>query len=100
MADLRIDAELAIDTGTRIGVLNAQMRDGFDNVQKAMSRLDGSWDGSAATAAMNKFQAIKNTFCEARYNVVDNYVAFLHKQVGAGYMKTEEANRDLASWFK
>ena len=45
------------------------MRDGFSSVQDAITRLDGTWDGSAATNAISKFNAIKNAYCDARYNV-------------------------------
>lgn len=100
MADLRIDADRVIDSAGKIGTLNSQMRDSFTKVESAVRKLDGAWDGIAAGSAMGKFNAIKNTFCEARYTVLDNYVAFLHNQVGVGYQQTETANKNLASWFK
>ena len=100
MARLKVDAEQVIATAKRIKNYNNQMRDGFSNVQNAIDKLNNSWDGSAASSAISKFNAIKNSYCEARYNVVDNFVAFLHQQVGEGYTQTESANKSLADQFK
>lgn len=100
MARLKVDAEQVVATANRIKNLNNQMRDGFSSVQDAITRLDGTWDGSAATNAISKFNAIKNAYCDARYNVVDSFVAFLHQQVGEGYTQTEAANKSLADQFK
>ncbi len=100
MARLIIDAEQVVATANRIKNLNNQMRDSFSSVQDAITKLDGTWDGSAATNAISKFNAIKNSYCDARYNVVDNFVAFLHQQVGEGYIQAEAANKSLADQFK
>ena len=100
MARLKVDAEQVIATAKRIKNYNNQMRDSFSNVQNAIDKLNNSWDGSAASSAISKFNAIKNSYCEARYNVVDNFVAFLHQQVGEGYTQTESANKSLADQFK
>lgn len=100
MARLKVDAEQVVATANRIKNYNNQMRDGFSSVQEAITRLDGTWDGSAATNAIRKFNAIKNSYCEARYSVVDNFVSFLHQQVGEGYTQTEAANKSLADQFK
>ena len=100
MARLKVDTEQVIAIANKIKSLNNQMRDDFDSVQDAITRLDGTWDGSAATNAISKFNAIKNSYCDARYNVVDNFVAFLHQQVGEGYTQTEAANKSLAEQFK
>ena len=100
MARLKVDAEQVIATAKRIKNYNNQMRDSFSNVHNAIDKLNNSWDGSAASSAISKFNAIKNSYCEARYNVVDNFVAFLHQQVGEGYTQTESANKSLADQFK
>lgn len=79
---------------------NNQMHENFSSLQNAITRLDNSWEGSAATAAIKKFNEIKSDFKQARYTVLDNYVSFLLQQVGAGYTQTEEANKSLADQFK
>ena len=68
--------------------------------EAAVTQLDNCWDGSAATAAISKFNEIKSKFFDARYNVLDNYVNFLLQQVGEGYTQTEDTNVSLADQFK
>lgn len=100
MADLKMNAEQVATCAGKIKTLNDQMRDGFTDVQNAINRLNDSWDGLASNNAMSKFNTVRNTYCNARYNVVDNFVAFLYQQVGQGYTQAESANKSLADQFK
>lgn len=100
MANLKINTDSAVSAANNIKHLNNQIRDGFSSVQTAISKLDASWDGAAATNSIAEFNGIKNKYCNARYKVVDNYVAFLYQQVGEGYTQTEETNKSLADAFK
>lgn len=100
MAEMKVNVDRVHSAAIRIKGLNDQMRDDFADVQKAISKLDGSWDGSAATNTISKFNSIKSSYCNARYKVVDNFVAFLHQQIGEGYAQTEDANKSLADAFK
>ena len=100
MANLKMNTDGVVASANNIKNLNNQMRSNFNNVQKAISKLDASWDGSAASSAMSKFNSIKSKYCSARYNVLDNYVKFLYQQVGEGYTQTEDVNKSLADQFK
>ena len=100
MSKIRIDTDKVMASATRIKTLNNQIRDEFREVRDAMKKLDNAWDGSVATSAMSKFNDIKNTYCDARYDVVDNFVVFLQQRVGQGYAQTETANKSLADRFK
>ena len=100
MADLKVNVDAVIGCANKIKGFNNEMNTNFSDVQSAMTRLDRCWDGSAATNAMTKFNSLKNTYCTARYNVLDNFVAFLYEQVGEGYTQTEDVNKALADAFK
>lgn len=100
MANLKINTEAAVRAAENIKVYNTQIREEFSSVQTAVTQLDNYWDGSAATAAIGKFNELKSKFPDARYNVMDNYVNFLLQQVGEGYAQTEETNVSLADQFK
>lgn len=100
MANLKVNTDAAVAAAEHIKQYNEQMRDHFDTVLRAIQKLDNSWDGAAASAAMSKFNELKSQFPEARYNVLDNYVNFLLQQVGEGYVQTENANISLADQFK
>lgn len=100
MAKLKISTDAAVVAANNIKSCNTQMRDKFSTMQNAITKLDSSWDGSAATATISKFNEIKANYHEARYNVLDNYVNFLLSQVDEGYTQTENANISLAERFK
>lgn len=100
MTKLKISTDAAVAAANNIKLYNAQIRDGFPDVQTAVTQLDNCWDGSAASAAISKFNKIKSEFSDARYNVLDNYVNFLLQQVGEGYTQTEGTNVSLAERFK
>lgn len=100
MGNLKIDVDKVISCANNIRNLNSQIGDGFPDVQNKISSLDSVWEGAAATSAISKFNAIKSSFCDARYNVVDNYVNYLLQQVGEGYTQTESVNKSLADAFK
>ena len=100
MGSIKINTDSVHATANNIRNLNKLMRDDFSSVRSAIRTLDNSWDGQASSAAINKFNTIKSQYCDARYTVVDNYVNFLIKQVDAGYVQTEKANKSLADAFK
>ena len=100
MAGVKINSADVIAVSRRINNLNREIKNGMNDVASAMQTLDIYWEGSAATATMNKFNNINSSYNEARFNVVDNFVSFLNEQVGQGYSQTESVNKSLASQFK
>lgn len=100
MAGVKINSSDVITVSRRINGLNKDMKNGMNDVASAMNTLDNYWEGAAANATMNKFNNIKNSYSDARYNVVDAFVNFLNEQVGQGYSQTESVNKSLASQFK
>ncbi len=95
-----MNTEAVVTAAGNLKSLNNQIRNDFPGLQTAITQLDSTWDGSAATTAISKFNEIKSKFLDARYNVIDNYVNFLLQQVGEGYTQTEETNKSLADQFK
>lgn len=100
MGNLKINTDAVVASANNIKNCNNQIRDGVSTLQAAITRLDASWDGSAATTAISKFNEIKSKFFDTRYATLDNYVNFLLQQVGEGYTQTEDANVSLADQFK
>lgn len=100
MGVIKVNTDAVISCASKIRGYNNDIRNRFSDLQSKMSALDTCWDGSAATNAMQKFNSIKSSFCDARYAVVDDYVNFLMQQIGEGYVQTEEVNTSLADQFK
>ena len=87
-------------TANKIANYNTVIRNEFSSVEAAIKSLNHSWDSVVSNSAISSFHAIKNTYHDARYHVVDNYVTFLRQQVDAGYTQTENTNKSLADAFK
>ncbi len=100
MTNLKVSTEVVVAAAGNLRTLNNQIRNEFSGVQTAISRLDGGWEGSAATNAISKFNEVKTKYPEERYKVIENYVNFLLQQVGEGYTQTEDVNKSLADAFK
>lgn len=100
MADLKVDTGLVLTCAVKLENANNKIRDGFPSVERAINRLDNTWEGAAATNAISKFNEMRSQMPEARYTVLSNYINFLRNQVGEGYEQTEAANTSLADAFK
>lgn len=100
MANLKVNVDAVVSAASNIQTCNAQMRDSFPDVQRAIDQLNNNWDGAASNNAMRKFDDIKSKFSDSRFKALDNYVKFLLQQVGEGYTQTEEVNVSLADQFK
>lgn len=98
--EISINTDMVLLTATNITGINDNIRDGFSDVEDALSSLNTNWDGTASENAFTQFNAIKDAFCDNRYNVVANYVTFLQQQIDAGYVGVENINNKLAEAFK
>lgn len=97
---IKLNTDKVAQTAVAIKNLNSGIKTAFTDVENAMNALNPHWDGVASENARNAFFGIKNAYVNDRYNVVDNYVNFLNQQIDAGYVQTENANKNLADAFK
>jgi uncharacterized protein YukE len=101
MADLiKVDTERVSAAAKQIAQYNRKIRDDFSAVELAMKALANVWDGTASSQAISAFHELKQAYDEPRYEVMNNFVTFLHQQVDPGYTQTETTNVSLADRFK
>ena len=100
MSTIKVNTDAVVSVAQDIRKINNDIRDLISPVESAMKALDKTWDGSAASNAISKFNALKSDYSDNRYNVIENFVNFLLQQVGEGYTQTESANTSLADAFK
>ena len=84
----------------QISTVNTKIDKEFSTLESVIKNLDAKWDGSAAYIAMQDFKSLKNTYCDNRYNVINDLVNFMCIQVKEGYEDTETANVSNAAAFK
>lgn len=97
---LKVNTDQVVSTANKIKNINDKINKEFEAVEKAIRTLDNYWESPAASTAIEKFSSIKDSFYDARYAAVNNYVNFLLTQVGEGYVQTEDKNKSLADAFK
>lgn len=99
---INVDTNLVRNTVASLDKINNNLENDFDNVIKAVNKLDSSWDGSASAKTISQFNRIKSNFCGAsgRKAVMQNYLKFLSDAVALGYESTEDANVKLSELFK
>lgn len=97
---IKVNTAVIKSTASQISSINKKINNDFSNVESAINTLNRNWDGSASDNAIRKFQSIKNNFYNNRYNVVNDMVNFMLKQVGEGYESTETTVSSAASAFK
>lgn len=99
MADLRVQTEEVRAAADRIRTLNQEMSDQFEQAIGNLDHLNDDWDGQAADFSYEKFMELRQKYPEQRYRVLDQYVGFLHRQIGEGYESAEKKNTELADQF-
>lgn len=97
---LKVRTESVISLANEISTVNVQIEEQYKSTLEQLAKMFYSWDGKASEAAKNTFFNIKESFSDARYTVLHNYVRFLKECVGEGYEAVETANIKLADYFK
>lgn len=97
---IKVNTAAVLNTANEIDTINRSIRDDFAAVVSAISALNRNWDGSASNTGIGKLNYIKKNFVDNRFNVVNDYAAFMRQIVGEGYEATEKAAVTAASAFK
>lgn len=96
---IKINTRQVTATASSIKTLNTKINTDFSEMEQSIKRLNSYWDGTASNNAINRFNAIKNTFYTNRYKAVNNMVSFMNNAAD-GYEKTETAIQSAAQYFK
>ena len=97
---IKIDTEIVRSTASKISFENKKINYDFSAAESAVKTLGRYWEGNAYDVAATKFRSIKNDFSSNRFNVVNDMVNFMLKQVAEEYENTETAISSAASAFK
>ena len=95
----KIDTDAVRTIANNLKSLNCQMRDRFDNVEAALSKLEVCWHGETASVAVKSFEEIK-PLLDSRFTVMDSYANFLLSHIGDNYEKTDMKNKSIADVYK
>lgn len=91
----------AVETAAnRIDVINREISNDMDTLDLVLRGLQSTWQGSAATTAVNRYHNLKRSLGDTRFTVVNGMVSFMKIQVGEGYESMEHAVKTAAQAFK
>ena len=101
MDNMHVDTGAIKGLAKNINIANESIKTGFDNMSGSVfGRLMQDWESPAAAHAMKRFNDIRRSFYQNRYDVMNNCAVFLERIVGEGYENTENNNVSLADMFK
>ena len=101
MADLiKIDTAQVAEIANTLAGLNNDLQTNLKEAQAAITNLENVWQGEAATATIDAINTFAADYFQNYYDLINQYVEFLKKNVAEGYEETEITNTTLADSFK
>lgn len=98
--NIKIDTSAVRTTANQIANINSKISSDFSTVDTAINELNRAWDGVASEVAITKFQNIKTLYYNNRYQVVNDMVNYMNRQISEGYEGVEAAIQSAASAFR
>ncbi len=97
---INVDTSKVDAAASRIASNNTKIRNDFSAVASAINDLNRVWDGKASNNAIYVFNGIRDNFRDARYDVTNQLVSFLRKQISDNYEVAENKVHSAAKEFK
>lgn len=98
--EIKIDTKQVETIAGNIKIINESIRNDFENVENAINTLNKNWTGEASDEALRVFVNIQQTYCEKRFNIVNDFARFLETVVGINYDTLENKVKRAADAFK
>ena len=96
---MRIDTDQIGATAQEIKTLNEDIKTLLEKTKTTVSSLENSWKGEAATSSIEAYRTFSEKYFQSYYDVINQYVVFLDKNVKEGYQETERANINISKRY-
>ena len=97
---ITIDTEQVNSIADQIETYNKNLKEKLESTKATIDALSATWTGPAADETRAAYAEFSNKFFQQYYDIIDQYVKFLRKNVSANYTNIEGANESLANQFK
>lgn len=97
---ITIDTEQVLSIASQIENDNNQLKELLENTKQTIGSLSATWTGQAAEETRTSYEGFANKFFQQYYDILDQYVKFLRKNVSEQYTETETINTKLGDAFK
>ena len=95
-----LDTEQVSAIALQIENDNNLLKETLENTKATIDALSATWTGQAADETRASYTEFANKFFQEYYDVLEQYVKFLRKNVVEGYNFTEKDNVGLAALYK
>lgn len=97
---ITIDSEQVLAIASQLEADNKSLQELLNTSKATVDRLSAFWSGKAAEETRASYESFANKFFQQYYDILDQYVKFLRRNVAEQYTQTEEVNTKLADAFK
>ena len=97
---MSIDTEQVKAIASEIERINSQLKEQLEMGQKQLNNLQNTWTGKAADDTRAAFNSFSAKYFQTYYDVIQQYVTFLRRNVSETWERVETANISLADAFK
>lgn len=97
---ITVDSEQVLAIASQIENDNHTLQELLNRSKTTVDNLSSIWTGQAADATRTSYETFSGRFFQQYYDVLDQYVKFLRRNVAEGYTMSENANTKLADAFK
>lgn len=97
---MSIDTEQVKAIASEIERINGQLKEQLEMGQKQLNNLQNTWTGKAADDTRAAFNSFSAKYFQTYYDVIQQYVTFLRRNVSETWERVETANISLADAFK
>lgn len=100
MTRITVNTEQVTQIAIQIGQSNQNLYDLLQDSRTKINNLSTVWSGQASQTTIENYNTFANKFFQTYYDVLNQYVDFLNKNVANNYFAVEQHNISLAAAFK
>lgn len=95
-----IDSEQILAIATQMENDNNELKQLLTDSKTTIDNLANVWTGQAADETRTAYESFAGKFFQQYFDILEQYVKFLRRNVAEQYTETEQANVKLADAFK
>ncbi len=97
---ITLDTDQVLAIASQIENDNNLLKENLEKTKAAIDSLSSTWTGQAADETRAAYTEFANKYFQQYYDILEQYVKFLHVNVDGGYKGAETPNIKLASLYK
>lgn len=95
-----VDSEQVLSIASQLENDNRELQQLLNDSKATVNSLSSYWTGQAAEETRASYESFASKFFQQYYDILDQYVKFLRRNVAEQYTEAEQVNTQLADAFK